>query len=449
MSFTLNKEQADAAQKIAAFLGNPATKGTYFTLTGGPGTGKTFMLKDALKGYKSTIYGGTVSHAAKNVLQESLGSDIPCFTIAQLLGMRMNIKDDGTVNFAPSHKIRKAIRDAKIVVLDEVSMIDDDIFKIIIDEIVDNDIRLIAVGDKYQLPPVEQEHDSKFFDTIDAELTRPMRFTGAIQTLSQLFRTQIKSSNTGGPFDKYVLNNKTQRKSDIDRDNHGYEFTNDIYKVVDEAANDIKSNPADMNYARVLAFKNESVRVLNNAIRSKIYGDELGQFEWNEIVICNGGYTYSSTDVYGSTKKIPILYNGQIMRVEGWRDAEHSPYDIPCLEMKFKNFDSPAQSPIFVIKNEESAMIKYHNIKHDLEQRAKRDPKQWVRFYSFLDKFASFDYCYAQNLYKAQGATLNNVYVCEGEVMGIKPLNWKQKFQALYVATTRAKQKLIIYNKDF
>jgi hypothetical protein len=48
-----------------------------------------------------------------------------------------------------------------------------------------------------------------------------------------------------------------------------------------------------------------------------------------------------------------------------------------------------------------------------------------------------------------QGQTLNNVYVCEGEVMGVGPLTWKQKFQALYVAMTRAKEKLYIYNKEF
>jgi superfamily I DNA/RNA helicase len=73
----------------------------------------------------------------------------------------------------------------------------------------------------------------------------------------------------------------------------------------------------------------------------------------------------------------------------------------------------------------------------------------WHRYYAFTEQFAVFDYCYAVNLYKAQGQTLNNVYVCEGEVMSVKPLTWKQKFQALYVAMTRAKEKLFIYNKEF
>lgn len=43
--------------------------------------------------------------------------------------------------------------------------------------------------------------------------------------------------------------------------------------------------------------------------------------------------------------------------------------------------------------------------------------------------------------------TLTNVYVCEGEIMDVKPIEWQQRFQALYVAMTRARKKLVIYNK--
>lgn len=48
-----------------------------------------------------------------------------------------------------------------------------------------------------------------------------------------------------------------------------------------------------------------------------------------------------------------------------------------------------------------------------------------------------------------QGATLSNVIVCEGAVMDVKPLSLKQKFQGLYVAMTRAKEQVHIYNKKF
>lgn len=449
MSIILNKEQQEASDSIRKFLNNKNSGGTFFTLTGSPGTGKTFMLKETIKGFRGTIYGGTVSHAAKNILQQSLGQSISCFTISQLLGMKMNINDDGTIKFTTSKNSRKVIRDANILILDEVSMIDDVIFDMILDEVESNDIKLIAVGDKYQLPPVEQENDSKFFDKIDAELTQPMRFTGAIQSLSELYKEQQKAINRGDHFDKWILNTATQRKNELDRQEHGYVFTKNIFDVVEAAAFDIKANSDDMNYARVLAYKNDSVKALNESIRERIYGKDLGQFEPNEIVICNGGYTYSHQDISGGIKKIPVLYNGQILRVDDWKETAEGPFGIPSLLLKFKNFSIAGNYPIYVVQKSEKASLKYHLKKHQLEQNAIRDRRQWVKYYHFLDSFAYFDYCYSQNLYKAQGATLTNVYVCEGEVMNIKPLNWKQKFQALYVATTRAKEKLVIHNKDF
>lgn len=445
---TLNKEQQQAADDIKKFINSSDSIGKVFTLTGGPGTGKTFLLKEAIKDFKGVIFGGTVSHAAKNVLQDSLGEDISCFTVAQLMGMQMIIKDDGTIKFSPAKNAQKAIKGAEILILDEVSMIEDTMFEMILRETELYKIKLIAVGDKYQLPPVEQDTDSKFFEKIDSELIKPMRFRGAIQNLSSLYKDQIKKINDGEAFDKWVLNNETQRVSELDSDENGYMFTNDIHRVINDAAKEIKYNSDDMNFARILAFKNESVKVLNDCVRQKIYGDNLGQFEFEEIVICNGGYTYSARDG-SSYNKVPILYNGQILRVEAWKDIKRGPFDIPCLMLKFVNFSPVGQFPIYVVKNSEEAMLKYHNIKKTLQENALREPKQWIKYYSFISSFAYFDYCYAQNLYKAQGATLNNVYVCEGEVMGLKPLTWKQKFQALYVATTRAKQKLVIHNKDF
>ena len=45
----LNPDQQLAADKIKSFLSLSSTVGEFFTLTGGPGTGKTFMLKAVLE----------------------------------------------------------------------------------------------------------------------------------------------------------------------------------------------------------------------------------------------------------------------------------------------------------------------------------------------------------------------------------------------------------------
>lgn len=73
--------------------------------------------------------------------------------------------------------------------------------------------------------------------------------------------------------------------------------------------------------------------------------------------------------------------------------------------------------------------------------------KHWKIYKEFVNSYAKFKYSYAISVHKAQGASIKNVYVFEGEIMGVKPTTMKEKFQSLYVATTRAKHRVYIYNK--
>lgn len=455
-SYQLNADQQFAAAQIKRFLKEPDFG--VFTLTGGPGTGKTFMLKTVLEEYKGSVQGATVSHAAKNILQESLGSRVECITLANLLGLNMSISDDGQIRFVRP-KTNKNIKlskigDAKLLIIDEASQIEDDTYRMIVQEAESAKVKIIAVGDPYQLPPVEQNHDSKFFQKIGATLEIPMRFQGPIADLASVYRTQIDNINNEAGFDKWALNTATRRRDNV-IDNTGYLFTNQLNEMIELAADDIKGHPESTSYARVLAFKNESVAEINRRVREKIYGENLDQFEKSELIICNGGYSaqVALVDRPGN-RRVPVLYNGQILTVASHKHTI-GPEEVPCVLVNFKNFANTGGHPIYVVSNTLEARLAYDKILSRLLQEAKRpqDPRHareaWIRYYSFIDSFAYFDYAYSVNLYKAQGQTLNNVYVCEGEVMDVKPLTWKQKFQALYVAMTRAKEKLFIYNKEF
>ncbi len=123
------------------------------------------------------------------------------------------------------------------------------------------------------------------------------------------------------------------------------------------------------------------------------------------------------------------------------------PYSIPCLSVKFKDFHTDTN--MVVVRDTEEALTRYNDLKNEFLSRAQYDSRQWVFYYKFVDSFAYFDYAYSVNTYKAQGQTLHNVYVMESEIMDVKPLTLKQKFQALYVAMTRASKNLYIYNKNY
>ncbi len=439
---TLNKEQEEAAEDIVKFI-NGDLDIPYFTLTGSPGTGKSYMLKEALRRANRHMFdrsAAAIAHSAKNVLNEMLGNSIPCYTVAQWLGMKMTYDNIGNILFKQHKSSYPILKDSRVAVLDEASMINDELYNSIMQIVTDKGIKLIAVGDIFQLPPVGQEHDSKLFDRIDAVLSTVMRFSGPITNLASIYKQAIQEINDGYIGNPLILNEKTNRNDSWDTSlDSGYYFKNNIYELIEQIADEIKSNPDNLNYARMLAYKNNSVDLLNKSIRTYIYGEDKRQFEHNEIVISKGGFTDDKT---------PIIHNGKLLRVEGVLPII-GPYEIPCLSMKFKNFSPIDNVTIPVVMDTNEATDKYEKIKKKLADYAKQDPRQWPTYYKFVDSFAYFDYGYSSSVYKAQGQTLSNVYVLEGEVMGVKPLTLKQKFQALYVAVTRAKNSLYIYNKDY
>lgn len=431
MSSTLTDEQAEAAKKIKAYLAKPAMPNEFFCLTGPPGSGKTYMLKEALMGETRKIVGGTISHSAKEVLGQSIEK---CYTTAQLLG-KIPTSNQEEVRFIRNDKTRKRIDEAEILLLDEVSMIDDDEYNIIMHEVNERGLHLIVVGDPYQLPPVSQEHQSKFFDTIHAELTTSQRFEGPIGELAVRIREEIRKINHDEPFNKYVIDDEYGR-TDVIRNGTGFRFENDIHKLVNIVAGEIAKHRGDKEHARILAYKNSTIKLLNNSVRQSIYGDSSKQFEYGEVIICNGGF---------SCGKIPVLYNGQVLVVDDSTIAL-GPYEVPCVFLKLNGIPSPPTG-IPVVLNTPEAMAIYE-IKRAESYKLGTEFGQWGQYNMFLQSFARFDYAYATSLYKAQGMSLNKVYVCEGEIMDVKPIEWRQRFQALYVAMTRARKELTIYNKN-
>jgi hypothetical protein len=77
----------------------------------------------------------------------------------------------------------------QIILIDEGSMVNDETAKELIGYV--RVIALIVLGDYCQLPPVNQETDSLFFENISSELTIPMRFQGPLYYLVNLIRTEI------------------------------------------------------------------------------------------------------------------------------------------------------------------------------------------------------------------------------------------------------------------
>lgn len=436
MGIKLNTKQQLFVKEYKLFMKSKREEA--YLLIGPAGSGKTFCLKEAIKN-ETGVIGATISHAAKNILQRSLGEDTKCYTIAKLLGLKMKVTEEGEITFVPDKKrdAHYPIDFAKVVIIDECSMISKEIHSMIMNR-KPYGCKIIFVGDRKQLPSVGEDTDSVTFGYHGVELNETMRFQGAIQTLTNAIRDEIEKLTEGIAANKYIINTLTQRKDMLNADSTGVKFKGNIREMV-KLAVDYFSNSTDPNILRILAFKNKSINALNTAIRIELYGEDAAAFVPGELVITNGSYK----DEFD---------NGEVLRIKSIKQWEH--LNIPCLVVKLNGIRT--RKPVYVInpdpKDRGYRMFQEHA--KDLSQRAKQAPPNlksffWKNYFDFIGEFAKFDYAYAVNCYKSQGATYQNVIVMEEEIMGIRPLNLKQKFQALYVSMTRAQRNLYIYNKRY
>ena len=435
-----NKKQLHFLNEFEIFLKDPVKK--VYTLTGGPGTGKTTVLQAAIPKY-TRVVGATVSHAAKNILQKSLGVNVKCFTIASLLGLIMEVTSEGEITFIPDLKKQKdslPIFHADLLIIDECSMINKEVHNMIL-TMSKPETKVVFVGDSNQLPSVGEETDSKALTYEGIELSEPMRFTGNIYKLTDAIRKEIEKVKRGIAPNRHAINYASNGRSKdmLDEDGvSGVRFMRDINKTMDIAVNIFK-NSNNPNCLRLLAFKNVTIDALNSMIRRKLYGDNPKQFEKNELVISNGGYR-------------SLFNNGEVFTIQKTLATTHR--KIACFAVRL---NIKTEEPVYVISSDpyDPGNILFNKTLNNIATQAKStlDPwlrkKLWVQFYDFKMSFAKFDYAYAQNCYKSQGATYDDVIVFDQEIMNVKPLSICQKLQALYVSLTRAKRTLYIHNKNY
>lgn len=410
----------------------------YFLVQGPGGTGKSFAINRALKGLEpSAVIGAAASHSAKNTLKDFLGDRYQVVTVASLLGKSITYNERGEeilVSSTGAKKTNLPIMRHKVIIIDEGSMIDDEVAAEIIEICNVYNKKLIVLGDYCQVPPVKQKDDSMFFDFIATELTESMRFTGPILNLANAVRAEIVSIRSGDFADLRVVTIYSNRVSCLDEKGSGYIFLNSISTVIKAAVKRFKKGNGT-GYVRILAYRNKTIDKLNILIRKELYGEDSLQFEHGESLIASRAYTVN---------KEQIITNGELLQVETAEDVI-GPYDVACKRLTF--IDRTFSAPVYVVAREGEDL--YNKILTSLEKDGNRGTGGgWAAFYNFKNSFAYFNYSYVTSIHKAQGNSISHVFIIEEDIYTNRATQLKEKLQLLYVAISRASFRAYIFNKD-
>lgn len=425
----LNEKQKEMVIGILEYVKTNDKNKPYYLVQGGGGVGKSYAIGralHALHGY--SIIAAAPSHFAKNILKQFLAdhTEVKVLTVAALMGKKLTFNSKGEMILVnkPS-RIRPPITFSNIVIIDEISMINDETVLELL-QMCQNK-KIIFLGDYCQLPPVGQHNDNIAFKNISTELIEPMRFTGYIYDLANDVRKEINEARAGKYAEIKIITLSSKRISKIDVTGSGYIFLNKFTPFIMAAIKRFKENKGT-KYVRVLAYRNTTINKLNNIIRKSLYGDNAKQFEKGELIINEGGYKQD-------------INNGEVLIVKKTKKTIGK-FDIPCVRLYFK--DSHISVP--VVSSE--GLELYNKQLNNLKNAAKKEPRKWEEFYAFKDSFAYFNYSYATSIHKSQGSTIANIFIMEDDILGIKPIGIKEKLQSLYVAITRTSFRLFIYNKE-
>ena len=440
-NYYANNDQIEALEKISKFINNKNDKS--FVLTGAAGTGKTTIMKKALKSTGLKVYGATISHQAKTILGKQLGDDYVC-TVASLLGIKLN---EETGKFTEDKKLKPRINYMKagILVIDETSMISEELMDNILDK-CPSGLKIIWVGDPNQLPPIGQESgiSSTFMLYDNKEYNK--------SHLSEIMRFGDKVSTTALEISKGIIDYKSVnlvRNTDYDEiSREGVIFVRDEQTMLDMAAEDFKKNPKG---TKIITYNNhrnrhpQSVLSLNNKIRELLYPNATTPIMPNEIFTMYNPFYDPEQDekilAQNSESFIVKSYNKTTIEVNV---SVHS-HKMGRRDFKANYNDVYEAECVFDDKTLILELIFDPQYKKDLDKIAKTS--DWQLFYGLQKQFPQIEYGYSCSTHKAQGSGYDNIYVCEDNIM-TSPQSQENLYRTFYTAVTRAKKKLVIQSLD-
>ena len=467
---TLNEDQKSAFNSLVDFI-KDLNDDSIYVLKGWAGTGKTYTISLLVRyvleviqptrlWYKVGVTGPT--NKSVRVIRKATGissSRVQFQTVHKILGLSEKITSDGQQIFVNSGDYKPQIRMLKLLIVDEVSMLNDDLFEELLK--YRDKTKIIFMGDPAQIPPVGRQDCIPFRDellagyrikTLDLKQIMRQKEGNPIIESSVKIRKNITSSNSG-----ISTSNK------LNQIGEGIEFVNlnstesrSSFRTILEKYYKTDKFNSDSEYCKMIGWRNKTVSSMNDLVRKVIYGEEAlsSKILIGEKLIANSPIMEKDTILFNTNDEFSVVSfetDSVDLRFKISDHPDDDPYPITLkyYDTKVSSLDEEDEMCHKIIQilheDSENDFKKLANILRVRAINKKGKDKSWLVYYNFLRRYADVIYAYSITAHKAQGSTYDTVFLLEDDI----DMNYNiiERNRIKYTSYTRSSRKLYVIKR--
>lgn len=430
---------------------------TIRTLSGSAGTGKTTIVDTLISKLDRhlNVCVTAPTHKAKTVISKMTG--LSGRTIHSLLGLKPNVDiENFDINRPVFDELSpKEISEYDLIIVDECSMISKDLKDIIEKDALKYKTKILFVGDKKQVGPVNNKHYEEISETFNykgVELTEIVRQKNSnpLNMMLSLLVNDI-TSNTD------TFNQQLKNKDIVIVDDEGYGVfdSNAFYIELEKYFN--KETVLIENKVKYLAFSNRNIALFNKYIRQILFQTRTPAIiDIGDLIMCykqiiTGSGKHQET-VYNNAEELEVL---EII-------FSNNKYGINIIYTKVRSlstgrtFDLPIVNP----NSYKEFVEKFNDF---LETAIAMRGSAWKTYYEFKQSHIlletlvdsnektiiekDIDFGYGITIHKSQGSTYENVFINLDDIKKFSHvIGSEQMRKLLYVGVSRTKGICLILN---
>lgn len=461
---TYNKEQQSAIVNAVSFLKTNTDPTQYYVIEGKAGTGKTTIAKEILKEFEDEqIYVAAVSHKAKGVIKSSFGDDTrgkKFFSIAGLLGMKgINDNDTQTTKFQVGLKVPLLDNPPALLVIDEASMITEDVLKKIIDinSSLSRPFQMLFLGDIGQIQPIRDEQ-SEFYRTHKDLLNKKSDIFNSKHKSKLITRVRQGEANPILPYADYFWENSQKENPELNptqhivrnnqiTDNGSLLFSNSESEVLNSVIKAVKNavEKGLTNHVKIVTYHVNEKTELNQKIHEALFGKD-SDYSKGDMLILNSPYDLPDVNA--------TMENSSEIQIKSIQDTDVDEFGVHTLYLETngtaytRTGNEQKDCVIQVVSRNDIGL--YNQKLQELASYAKRQTNRalkkqaWSDFWEYKGRYADVDFGYAITAHKSQGSTYDIVVVDEKDIMGTTATSNQEKSELIYTALTRPRKTAIV-----